>query len=74
MRSFIYLIFFREFEKLQVMYNEMKKMRGLGDEMGRMEQIQRELDYARYKHLYCALLVSGTKHQKLSIIQMEIEQ
>ena len=42
--------FYREFEKLQVMYNEMKKMRGLGDEMGRLEQIQRELDYARYKH------------------------
>ena len=47
MEKFTNWIFFREFEKLQVMYNEMKKMRGLGDEMGRMEQIQRELDYAR---------------------------
>jgi len=60
----------REFEKLQVMYNEMKKMRGLGDEMGRMEQIQRELDYAS-ENRDSALEELELANQKLDQLEAE---
>merc|ERR1719468_178035 len=60
----------REFEKLQVMYNEMKKMRGLGDEMGRMEQIQRELDYAS-ENRDSALEELELANQKLEQLEAE---
>ena len=38
----------RELEQLQILYSELKKMRGMGEEMDMLQQAQRDVVIARY--------------------------